>query len=72
MPSHTHTYNIRSSYRDCGWASGSPDFWLSVTTGNTGSSGSSQTHTHDFSKTSTTKETLLPPYYSLSYIIRIK
>ena len=68
---HSHAYNVRSTYRDAGWATGSPDFWLSVTTANTGASGGSGSHTHDFSNTSTTNATSLPPYYALSYIMRI-
>ena len=71
MPNHTHTHTYRASQRDCGWSE-NPQirFWLNEKSVNTESTGGSTTHTHDFSKTSTTNATSLPPYYTLSYIIK--
>ena len=64
---HTHAITLNSSHRDCGYASGSPQFWLSYASKLTEASGKSYPHTHTIS--SQTKH--LPPYYSLAYIIRI-
>ena len=64
---HTHAVTLNSSHRDCGYASGSPQFWLSYASKLTDASGKSYPHTHTIS--SQTKH--LPPYYSLAYIMRI-
>ena len=38
---------------------------------NTDAAGGSQAHTHDISNGATGNASILPPYYALSYIIRI-
>ena len=64
---HIHNAKLNNSYRDCGYASGSPQFWLGFSTKQTEPAGKSLPHTHKIN--SSTKH--LPPYYSLAYIIRI-
>ena len=65
---HTHSVTLNSSHRDCGFASGSPQFWLSYASKSTEASGKSLPHSHTIS--SQTKH--LPPYYSLAYIMRVQ
>ena len=68
MPSHKHPFSAfisgRQYWMEEGYISGAGS-------SNTSATGGSQAHTHSLSDTSTTEEALLPPYYSLSYIIRI-
>ena len=71
-PAHNHTFT--SSKGDKDYNNGGSNTWWgwnSDRTTTTTTVGSTQSHTHNFSKTSTTTETLLPPYYALSYIMRI-
>ena len=74
MANHKHSVTTYETYRDAGWAGGSPKFWLEMTTGETGeiagAEGASTTHTHNISVTSA-KSNFIPPYYALSYIVRI-
>lgn len=64
---HIHAVTLNNSHRDCGYASGSPQFWLGYASKSTEASGKSLPHSHTIS--SQTKH--LPPYYSLAYIIRV-
>lgn len=41
LPDHSHSIQVRSSSRDCGYASGSPQFWLDWYTGRTGNASES-------------------------------
>lgn len=74
MPSHTHSFKYFTGYTS---ASSEYKYVSSIgegrggTTVTTTTAGNSLSHTHSLSNTSTTEEALLPPYYSLSYIIRI-
>lgn len=36
LPDHSHSIQVRASSRDCGYASGSPQFWLNWNSGRTG------------------------------------
>lgn len=82
MPKHSHTY-AKFHYPGSTWSQGASQFL--ETTGSTttagGSSshshsdtfsvGSDGSHTHSLSSVSATNSNNLPPYYTLSYIIRI-
>lgn len=71
MPAHTHKYVYRATYRDCGWADGSPRFWQDEDgTVNTGAAGRSQAHTHPIEGT-VSVERSLPPYYALAAVMYI-
>lgn len=70
MPAHTHEYTYRSASRDCGYASGSPMFWLNTAPANTGSAGEGQAHTHPIEGTVSVKRSL-PPYYALAAVMYI-
>lgn len=41
LPDHSHSIQVRDSSRDCGYASGSPQFWLDWYTGRTGNASES-------------------------------
>lgn len=72
IPAHNHTFT--SSKGDKDYNNGDSNTWWGWNSNRTTTTtvvGSTQSHTHDFSKTSTTNKTLLPPYYALSYIMRI-
>ena len=72
IPSHNHTFTSSKGDKDFNDGGGNTWWgWNNWRTTTVSSSGGSGSHTHDFSNTSTTKETLLPPYYALSYIMRI-
>ena len=72
IPSHNHTFTSSKGDKDFNNGGGNTWWgWNNSRTTTVSSSGGSGSHTHDFSDTSTTKETLLPPYYALSYIMRI-
>ena len=72
IPAHNHTFTSSKGDKDFNNGGGNTWWgWNSNRTTTTTDVGSTQSHTHNFSKTSTTKETLLPPYYALSYIMRI-
>lgn len=71
MPKHSHSFTVvnddvsgQSSAIIYGRRGG-------VSTRSVQETGGSSSHTHSLSNTSTTEEALLPPYYSLSYIIKI-
>ena len=74
MANHKHSIEAYYNKRDCGYASGTQRFWQGTATGETGeisgAEGASSTHTHGISITSA-QENSIPPYYSLSYIVRI-
>lgn len=70
MPAHSHNYTYRYSYRDCGWATGDPRFWLGESTVNTDNAGGGQAHTHPIEGT-VSVERSLPPYYALAAVMYI-
>lgn len=70
MPRHTHNIQLRSSSRDCGYASGGPQFWLNWYDGATATTGGSQAHTHPIEGT-VSVERSLPPYYALAAVMYI-
>lgn len=70
MPAHSHSYTYRSSSRDCGYASGSPRFWLNEVLADTDKVGNSQAHTHHIEGT-VSVERSLPPYYALAPVMYI-
>lgn len=41
LPDHSHSIEVRSTSRDCGYASGAPQFWLNSYTGSTGNASES-------------------------------
>ena len=82
MPKHSHTY-AKFHYPGSTWSQGASQFL--ETTGSTTTAGGSSSHshsdtfsvdsggshTHSLSNVSATSSNNLPPYYTLSYIIRI-
>ena len=66
MPSHTHTFN-KGTYGDIAEAKGSANSGKQTTD----ATGSSQAHTHSLSGAKSGSASNLPPYYALSYIMRI-
>ena len=66
MPSHTHTFN-KGTYGDIAEAKGSANSGKQATD----ATGSSQAHTHSLSGAKSGSASNLPPYYALSYIMRI-
>ena len=66
MPSHSHSFS-KGTYGNIAEARGSANDGKQWTD-NTGGSGS---HTHSMSNVSSTSSSNLPPYYALSYIIKI-
>ena len=72
MPAHDHRFTSSMGDKDFNNGGGNTWWgWNSSRTTTVSSSGGSWSHTHDFSNTSTTNATSLPPYYALSYIIKI-
>lgn len=69
-PAHNHVYRVRSSSRDCGYASGSPQFWLNDTETITSTVGGGQAHTHPIEGTVSVKRSL-PPYYALAAVMYV-
>ena len=82
MPRHSHTY-AKFHYPGSTWSQGASQFLETTgdtsTAGGSGSHshsdtfsvGSGGSHTHSLSSVSATSSNNLPPYYTLSYIIRI-
>ena len=78
MPSHTHYISRNKDLNDANENEGPSGYHDTV--GNYTSNawnylssptGSSNSHTHSMTNVSTTSSNILPPYYSLAYIIRI-
>lgn len=67
MPSHTHSY---TRYSSKGGEGRSYEQWYADSTQNTGATGGSQAHAHTLSGASGQANSL-PPYYTLSFIMRI-
>ena len=67
MPSHTHSY---TRYSSKGGEGRSYEQWYADSTQNTGATGGSQAHTHTLSGASGQANSL-PPYYVLSFIMRV-
>lgn len=74
MANHTHPVESYEFKRDCSYATGALYFWQGTATRETGeisgAEGASSTHTHGISVISAQANSI-PPYYSLSYIVRI-
>lgn len=66
MPSHTHTFD-KGTYGNIAEAKGSANSGKQTTD----ATGSSQAHTHSLSGAKSGSASNLPPYYALSYIMRI-
>lgn len=66
MPSHTHTFS-KGTYGDIAEARGSANSGKQTTD----ATGGSQAHTHSLSGAESGSASNLPPYYALSYIMRI-
>ena len=66
MPSHTHTFN-KGTYGDIAEAKGSANSGKQTTD----ATGGSQAHTHSLTGAKSGSASSLPPYYALSYIMRI-
>ena len=67
MPSHRHSY---TRYSSKGGEGRSYEQWYADSTQNTGATGGSQSHTHTLDGASGSVNSL-PPYYALSYIMRV-
>lgn len=65
MPSHTHTFD-KGTYGSISEGRGSPNEGKQTTD----ATGGSTAHTHDISNGTSGNSSSLPPYYTLSYIIR--
>jgi hypothetical protein len=70
LASHAHGIQLRGGSRDCGYASGSPQFWVNWYDGATATTGGSQAHTHSLTGAKSGSASSLPPYYALAYIMR--
>ena len=66
MPSHTHTFS-KGTYGNIAEAKGSANSGKQTTD----ATGGSQAHTHSLSEAKSGSASNLPPYYALSYIMRI-
>ena len=66
MPSHTHTFD-KGTYGNIAEAKGSANSGKQTTD----ATGGSQAHTHSLSEAKSGSASNLPPYYALSYIMRI-
>ena len=66
MPSHTHTFD-KGTYGNIAEAKGSANSGKQTTD----ATGGSQPHTHSLSGAKSDSASNLPPYYALSYIMRI-
>ena len=68
IASHVHGITVVTGYNGAGTGY---QIWQGVAAGNTESTGGSQPHTHSLSGISSETADSLPPYYALSFIMRI-
>ena len=71
MPAHTHP--VHAPQHTSGYGGGGPgqgNSWSMDTTGNTETTGGSQSHTHTLTNITSGSATSVPPYYVLSFIMR--
>lgn len=68
IASHVHGITVVAGYNGAGTGY---QIWQGVAAGNTESTGGSQPHTHSLSGISSETADSLPPYYALSFIMRI-
>ena len=68
IASHVHGITVVTGYNGAGTGY---QIWQGAAAGNTKSTGGSQPHTHSLSGISSETADSLPPYYALSFIMRI-